>query len=63
MYIFDIFYFVVGPWSFDEIDKFERGYQALGKRWKKISLNFIKTRNTVQVASFGQKYVKNFEKK
>ena len=54
-------FFFEGPWSFDEIEQFEKGYLALGKRWKKISLNFIRTRNTVQVASFGQKYVKNLE--
>ena len=50
-----------GTWSEDEIERFFIGFETLGRRWKKISLNFVKTRNTVQVACFGQKYVKSLE--
>ena len=50
-----------GTWSEDEIERFFIGFETLGRRWKKIALNFVKTRNTVQVACFGQKYVKSLE--
>jgi len=51
-----------GAWSEEEIERFFIGFETLGRRWKKISLNFVKTRNTVQVACFGQKYLKSVEK-
>ena len=46
-----------GPWSPDEIQRFEEGYNLLGRRWKKISMHFVKTRNIVQVSCYGQKHV------
>eukprot|EP01080_Neovahlkampfia_damariscottae_P003023 gene3023-5033_t len=50
-----------GPWSPDEINRFEEGYKTLGHRWKKISVHFVKTRNVIQVSCFGQKYVSRIE--
>ena len=47
-----------GPWSREEFESFVQGYQTLGKRWKQIATHFVKTRNAVQVTSYGQKYLK-----
>eukprot|EP01080_Neovahlkampfia_damariscottae_P005582 gene5582-9398_t len=52
-----------GPWSQEEFDNFVKGYNTLGKRWKQISTHFVKTRNPVQVTSYGQKYLKEKRKK
>ena len=45
----------IGPWTENEVEQFFEGYKALGRRWKKITENFVKTRNFVQVTSFAQK--------
>eukprot|EP01080_Neovahlkampfia_damariscottae_P005581 gene5581-9397_t len=50
-----------GPWSVDETERFIQGFNELGKRWKQISTHFVKTRNSVQVTSYGQKYLKKHE--
>ena len=44
-----------GEWTDEEIGKFFEGYHSLGRRWKKISLHFVKTRNQIQITSFAQK--------
>ena len=51
-----------GAWSREEYEKFVEGYQTLGKRWKQIATHFVKTRNAVQVTSYGQKYLKEKKK-
>ena len=51
-----------GSWQEDEIERFLIGFETLGRRWKKISLNFVKTRNIAQVASFGLKHIKSIQK-
>ena len=33
-----------GEWTEEEIELFFKGYNELGRRWKKISLHFVKTR-------------------
>eukprot|EP01080_Neovahlkampfia_damariscottae_P003001 gene3001-5011_t len=47
-----------GDWSADEVDRFLEGFEALGRRWKAISLYYVKTRNQLQVTTFAQKMIR-----
>lgn len=48
-----------GKWTEEEHQNFLRGFQALGRRWTKISKHFVKTRSSIQVTSYAQKYCRD----
>lgn len=45
-----------GPWTDEEHDAFLRGYNAVGRQWKRIASSYVKTRDRRQVSSHAQKY-------
>lgn len=48
-----------GKWTEEEHQNFLRGFQALGRRWTKISKHFVKSRTPIQVTSYAQKYCRD----
>jgi SHAQKYF class myb-like DNA-binding protein len=45
-----------GPWTDEEHEAFLRGYKEVGRQWKQIATNYVKTRDRRQVSSHAQKY-------
>ncbi|XLR42372.1 hypothetical protein S83_027032 [Arachis hypogaea] len=50
-------------WTQQEKELFLRGYKELGRNWKRISEDYVKTRTKEQVASHAQKVLKKLAEK
>ena len=46
-----------GKWSSEEHEAFVKGLKEIGRRWTEISKHYVKTRNSIQVTSYSQKFL------